>query len=179
MNTYERVSFLREAANVRRSHTLRQLQPYTLAQHSFGLLLILSAIYEKIDASMPYAIVRAAMYHDLSEKFTGDMPATAKWHDEGLKNELSRVSTAYEIENDLRGYLPSSHARLLSWCDLFEFACNQMEELRLGNTYARAYVQTSIDNLQSRGLPEGVYTAPCLELINNLTLEFAKYDKSL
>lgn len=175
--TYGRVQFLRECSNVRRSHTLRQLQPYTLGQHSFGILLILAAIYENTGLPVPALLVRAAMYHDLSERYTGDTPATAKWGDPALRKELNRASTSYEFANNLRTYLPPELCDLLSWCDLFEFACNQLEELRLGNTYAAEYIQRAIENLNARVAPPK-FQVSCADLLNGLTLEFARHDKN-
>lgn len=172
-SVYERAAFFRKAANVQRSHTLRQLRQVRLSEHSYGVMMLLITISERCKQDL-LPLLKAAAVHDLSEVHTGDMPATAKWADPALRAELNRASTAFEIDKGLRVYLTAEQAALLSWCDLYEFAQNQLEELRMGNTYAVKYLTNAIENLKNRGVPSSA-AVECTDLLTNIEMEFARH----
>ena len=128
-NICERIRFLREAGVVPRCHTFGAPDPtYTIGQHSWNatnLLLLLHPDPEPV-------LIKAIMWHDAAERFTGDVPAPVKWNNPILGQELDRVERLilekYDMYHDLTPYqLSWLHAvdrlELFLWCHgrLFTF----------------------------------------------------------
>ncbi len=79
-----------DAGRVRRFHTVPSHPHQTVAEHSWGAVMILLYIYPGATASC----VRYMLAHDLGERTTGDIPAHAKWANERFKAALEEVEDA-------------------------------------------------------------------------------------
>lgn len=87
MNNAIRVQATREAGAVQRFHVARHTRNYDVAQHTFGALNLLLILHPNPSIEL----VRAVMWHDVAERWTGDIPATAKWMSEELKAGSDRL----------------------------------------------------------------------------------------
>lgn len=83
---------IREAGRVQRAHVIPHQGSYNVAEHSYNALCILFSLYKKIENTLPsYNLIQAVMYHDIPERWTGDIPAPVKWYSPKLKKELDRI----------------------------------------------------------------------------------------
>lgn len=125
----------RDAGAVTRYHAKRTLRRQTVAEHTFGMLMLLKQVMNPTWPSHGlWRIYEAVMHHDLPELITGDMPAPIK----RAHPELGPLME--EIESDLhplyRDYgLSGEEATLVKWADRMELVLWCLEEYRMGNTY--------------------------------------------
>lgn len=135
---------LRNAGAVTRYHTARMLRTQNLAEHSFGVALIILQAYP---AASP-RLLAAALYHDLAEVATGDLPAPVKWDNAGLKAMVEHVEARYERKMGLDMELSEGERHILKWADMFELVLWCWEEYQLGNTYALEIMWRGVHFLQ-------------------------------
>ena len=120
----------REAADVLRYHTLRTLRQQSIGAHSFGVMqLVLAA-----DPGCRKEVLVAAMRHDYSELFTGDVPAPAKRASAALQGALDDLERAQPHLAPHPGPFTSKELRLLKWADTMELVLWCLEEHEMGNT---------------------------------------------
>ena len=108
---------LRNAGKVKRFHTVETIGQQTVAEHSFNVCLILLFITNGTASS---ELLKAALYHDLPELITGDIPATAKWKSEALSQALTEVEQRFEKDFNLSVEISDSEKLLLKWADMYE-----------------------------------------------------------
>ena len=123
------------AARVRRYHTVPQVGEQTVADHSFGVAVILAQMCPQEILSK--GLLTAALLHDLCEDVTGDIPATAKWNYPGLKNVVDRVETDIALRRGITVGLTTTELEWLKAADLLELCLWCQHQLSLGNSYAR------------------------------------------
>ena len=147
---------LRNAGKVKRFHTVETIGQQTVAEHSFNVCLILLFITNGTASS---ELLKAALYHDLPELITGDIPATAKWKSEALSLALTEVEQRFEKDFDLSVEISDSEKLLLKWADMYELVQYCFDQLRLGNRNMLLIADRGIGYLAAM---------PCL---NNTTAE--------
>ncbi len=76
-----------DAGRVRRFHTVPSHPQQTVAEHSWGATMILLYIYPGATS----ACIVHMLSHDIGERATGDVPAHAKWNNQGLRDALHNV----------------------------------------------------------------------------------------
>lgn len=87
MNPYLLVKAFREGAAVQRCHT-HDSPRYTVGEHSAGVAYLLLALMP----TQPSAdLLKAALLHDIPERWTGDAPAWAKWSSPELARTLKEL----------------------------------------------------------------------------------------
>ena len=131
MNAYEYANLMRDAAAVKRYHTVRTLREQSVGAHTFGLMQLLNQVYPTARKE----VFLAAMHHDLPELVTGDIPAPVKRQIPRmavLLGEAERGTAPLYQDFDLNGF----EEAVLKWCDLMELVLWCLEELQLGNSYA-------------------------------------------
>jgi len=79
---------LYEAGKVRRWHTMRAVDPQTNADHSWGVAFLILLQWPDASANL----IKAALFHDLGERWAGDIPGPAKL----ANHSLSLASKASE-----------------------------------------------------------------------------------
>lgn len=113
----ERLAEFLKAGKVRRYHTIPDVAPsQTVAEHTFNVMLILLVFHP--DPSVK--LLRAAAYHDLAERWTGDIPATVKWAAPGLADCLSQIEADVEQRLELAVDLPAPQVPWLKAADILE-----------------------------------------------------------
>lgn len=72
----KQIRMLREGGNVKRCHALYHNDPgYTDGKHSFDAVSMLLVLHP--DPHMD--LVKYMLWHDMGERYVGDLPASAKW----------------------------------------------------------------------------------------------------
>lgn len=138
-----RLLTLRDAGAVTRYHTARMLRTQNLAEHSFGVAMIILHVEPTASARL----IAAALYHDLAELATGDIPAPVKWDSPELRSVVEAIELRYERNMRLDVDLDDYEKKVLKWADMFELVLWCREEMWLGNSYAFAIMQRGIHYL--------------------------------
>lgn len=159
---------LRNAGHVRRYHTLQTIGHQTVAEHSYFLTMIL---LELTQGQASCRLIKAALFHDLPEVITGDIPATAKWKSPCLVTELKAMEDEFEDEHDLFVALTDEEKLLLKFADMSELVLYSLDQLRLGNRNMLEVGMRGIDYLQN--MP---FVSPAaLKMMNELITEMEKF----
>lgn len=145
------------AARVVRKHTLPHHRPEILAEHTWGVIHIM--LYVWPDA--PIDAVKAAMYHDVGEHKSGDIPGDFK----ADNPEVREFCDNYE-HDAARSVLPErlwdslqpseQNAALVKFCDKAEFAFSCYHEWMLGNRYSLAPMKRTVDMMKG-SFPSPIY----------------------
>jgi hypothetical protein len=121
---------LRDAAATTRYHTKRTIRQQDLAAHSFGVMQIIHQVWPECRK----VLMTAAMFHDLPEYVTGDIPAPVKRSCPQLATVLEEVERGTApLYQDLD--LTVAEELVLRWSDTMELCLWCHEEIMLGNMY--------------------------------------------
>tara|TARA_R110000787_G_scaffold156836_4_gene270786 strand:- start:392 stop:829 length:438 start_codon:yes stop_codon:yes gene_type:complete len=133
-------------------------------QHSWGVAVIIHKLWPDCSRDL----LLAALYHDVPEYITGDIPADCKWRFDELSTELSAAET--EIIGDLGipkpGHLPIKDYRRLKIADMLELMWFCLEEMQMGNTTIREVFNKGWDHLLTLELD-----APSKRMLRDMTNE--------
>lgn len=146
-----RFLILREAGAVRRLHTARTLRQQTLAEHSWGVAMLVLELMPSARATL----LHWALTHDLHELETGDTPAPTKWKHPAIEDALRAAECAWD-----RCYLSARHSlstaerQVFKWADMAELVAWTREELLLGNQLIRLVYLHALWALRECPLPE-------------------------
>ena len=136
-----------EGGAITRYHTKQVLRPQTVQSHSWRMAAILQVVWPDASADM----IRATLFHDVSERVTGDMPSPVKWNNPVLKKELNRITNQEEERLNIRFDLTAEEQQLLKWLDSLEGALYCLDEVQMGNRKLRSTFQryvTAIGDLR-------------------------------
>lgn len=128
MNLFE----VYESGAVIRYHTKRTAGArQTVADHTWGMLVVLRWLYEPLMPPMEH--VWQTVFHDCPELITGDVPAPAKWR----SPELAQALTAVEIEvaNEMGVPADVGDVPTIRYCDNAELAMHSLAQARMGNQF--------------------------------------------
>lgn len=135
MNIVDKILALREGGQTQRCHTMQSVGPYNVAVHSFNALNLLLLLYPTIPS---IHLIRAVLWHDIPERWTGDVPAPAKWHSPELKKILDelemKVIKKLGIEECFENLTPEEN-KWLHGVDLLELYLFVLEQLEVGNKF--------------------------------------------
>lgn len=121
------IRMIRNGNKVKRYHTVDTLVPETVGHHSANVAHIVLAI----STDCRKELLVAALFHDVAEQYTGDVPATAKWASDKLAKALKEVEESYSMNyaEDL-----TAHERcILKQADMLDLCFKCVEEYQLGN----------------------------------------------
>jgi len=108
----------------------RMLTRQSVAEHSWRMAAIIYAI---VGTMAREALIWATLFHDVSERVTGDMPANVKRANPAIADALHEISLTEEVRLHIRFDLSEQEQRLLGWVDRFEGALHCADELEMGN----------------------------------------------
>lgn len=138
MNLTERILALREGGRVERTHTIPHVGEYNVAMHCYNaasLLLMLSTTPPSLN------LIKAVLWHDVPERWTGDISAPAKWACPELKLLLDflemKIFEKLELANVFKE-LTTEEQDWLSAVDLLElyiWAVEQNPDANSGNPW--------------------------------------------
>jgi 5'-deoxynucleotidase YfbR-like HD superfamily hydrolase len=156
MKALVEATLYRDAGAVKRYHVKRTHRVQTIAEHTFGMLMLVKQVTEgtaEYGLQSRATLYEAIMHHDLPELFTGDIPAPIK----RVHPELGPLMDS--IEEELKPLhrdfvLTSEEGALLKWADRMELVLWCLEEYRMGNTYAKPTVARGLGWILAARLPE-------------------------
>lgn len=149
LTNLERLQAVREAATVQRCHTARHYGSYDIAQHSFGVASIILCLHPNPSVEL----LKAGLWHDVHERWTGDIPQTVKEIEQTLTDSIEAMENSYSrylISNVGKGLLELKNDDLFwligaDMLDLWLWADEHSND-SAGVRYIREHVQRRIFN---------------------------------
>lgn len=138
----------RRAEDVERFHMFPTLRRQNIASHSFGVCNILMFLYGA--TSIQVNLLKAALFHDLVEIETGDIPATAKWEHPDLEAVLKKVESEWLNKNGFTVLLTNTENAALKFADMADLMFFCLEEIHMGNQKAKAVLNRGFVVLKTR-----------------------------
>ena len=119
----------------------------------------------------PGLAAAAALFHDASEIFTGDLPTPIKYYDSDIMSAYKRVESAASgkllaaLPGEMRpAYTPllspepgSDVVQLVKAADTLAAYIKCLEELKTGNLEFRSAAKQTLEKLESMHMPEVTY----------------------
>ena len=127
----ERLKKIREGGYVSRYHTFQLIGGQSVAEHTFGVLCILFQLYGTTGIGMN--LVVGALYHDVIEKETGDIPRTAKDKFPYIGAAIEEAEQDVHLRWNTKIDLSNEQRRRLKFADTVEGALFCIDQIRLGN----------------------------------------------
>lgn len=127
----QRVLAMREASAIERAHTIRHHGSYTDGQHSFDMLTLTLELREETSA----ALMRAIIYHDLPERWIGDMPHPAKYELPGMVEHIHQLEDKINRCMDWGELLTDEETTWLHTIDRLEFLLWADDQVQMGNRH--------------------------------------------
>lgn len=143
------VQRLREASKVERSHTMPHHGSYTIGQHSFDMLTLLVSLYPDCRRELMLAV----MFHDIAERWTGDIPSPAKFSDGEFGKRLAQIEQRVLRRLGLVINLDEMERFWLKGLDVVEYVLWAKEQLSMGNQNVHASLVNSLRWLSNNRIP--------------------------
>lgn len=162
-----------EGGQVQRFHTKRTHRPYTVAEHSWRMAMLLRHLLP----GAPPRLIWAVLSHDIAERWVGDVPATVKWYSPDLKLAMAQVEEHVEKRLGIAYDLPMDEAAWLHAIDLLDLYLFCVEERMLGNSTLEQVERTCATRLTTREwvpepvrkfVRETVWTIPVSDFLEDL-----------
>lgn len=135
----------RQGGPVERMHTTPHLGSYSVASHSWGVALIILAIQPDASASL----LKAALLHDIHERYLGDLPAQAKWRNPGLRDAFDAACATVDTQLGVMGIeLTREERNLLAVADSIDLLLWAYDQEALGNSSARRVAERLYDHFE-------------------------------
>lgn len=150
MNLLDRVMAVRTGGTVQRCHGIRHHGSYKVAEHTWGVLVLLWLLYPDDYVRLsPYVL-----FHDVPEAWVGDIPASTKKYSPAVKQAVGTMETSIFAwlrlpdEHDLS---VDDHAKLKA-CDVLDLYLWVAEEVCGGNWHAHC-VARELETFIAKGMP--------------------------
>lgn len=141
----------REAGRVERCHTLPHHGSYTNGQHTHDATSLLFLLHPKPSLRL----VRALHFHDVAERWVGDMPAPAKKIDDlGQAVHRAEAAVMKQLGHDYK--LTKNERRWLKAVDTVEFYLWCADQVAMGNQHVAINLATVVKWMDKMDLPEQV-----------------------
>lgn len=134
MNLIKKSLALREGGQTQRCHTMQYIGPYNVAIHSYNALSLLLLLYPTKPPSVN--LIKAVLWHDVPERWTGDVPSPAKIASITLKEALKRIEyrILYKLGMaEIFHNLTLEEEQWLNGVDLLELFMWTQEQVAMGN----------------------------------------------
>ena len=134
LKTIHKVRAVREGGGTKRTHTTPHHGSYSVAEHSWNVASLLAILHP--DPSKE--LILAGLWHDVHERWTGDMPAPIKWClGKVAKDEFKRLEISIEENLEIDVALSTDDIKWLKACDMLEFWLWCKDQIALGNQNAK------------------------------------------
>ena len=151
----EKIFAFREAGVVRRAHTIPYIGEYNVAMHCYNALSMLLVLNPQASSSL----IKAVLWHDTPERWTGDVPSPAKWQSETLKECLKdlekKILERLEI-NEFFDNLTEEETQWLHGVDLLELYFWAEDQIHMGNQIAYDMKGRVLEAFSAREVPQDV-----------------------
>lgn len=164
--THFSLSALR-GGRIKRYHTAETVRQQTVAEHSFNVMVLVDVVCQGMPGPN---LLRAVMYHDISEQLTGDIPAPGKWLVSELAVGCELAEDWYEdyykkfIHPNASHRVTKEEAQILRYCDMLELLINVYLEEQLGNKTIGHIKEFAIEYLDQLTAPNKI----AKEIYNNI-----------
>jgi len=142
-----KIKRFREGSQVERTHTVRHIGSYSVGEHSHGVSVLLYVLHPDPSSNL----LKAAIFHDLHEVHTGDIPVFAKTDDfRSLENSVSDIlQTDIPLTKREKEWLRAVDSLdLYLWC---------LEQKEMGNKNVERIAESvRADIMTSKDCPEVV-----------------------
>lgn len=149
------ITEIRAGFRVRRFHTSVRLQEETVGHHSANVC----AILYRLKPSVSRELILFALFHDVAEVYTGDVPAPFKWDNPDIAAGLQAGEGEYFRKHDIPA--PTEHEeltredlKLLKLADMLDLVLSSIEDRKRGNVYAGQLVDNGITYINHMNLDE-------------------------
>lgn len=151
----EQIRSFREAGNVKRVHTIPRVGDisYTVGAHTFNALTLLYLLHPGPN----HQLVRAVLWHDVGERWLGDLPHPAKHYHPALKAPYEEAESAVLERMGVDTDLDDEDKQWLNAIDGLEFWLWCQDQMNMGNkNVVNALSQTEEALLGSENVPDAV-----------------------
>lgn len=156
-----RLRFIQNGGSVRRFHTVRTIEPNTVAEHSFGVAWL---VWVLTDGQARSRLLMACLAHDLAEQEVGDVPAPAK-RALGIGVDINELEERILATNGLNYTLTTEEQRTLKLADCLDGMLYCTQERKQGNKFVddvfdryRSYVESMVPQGVEREVFNAVIT---------------------
>jgi 5'-deoxynucleotidase YfbR-like HD superfamily hydrolase len=140
-----KIKHYRRGNKVKRYHTVDCHVQETVGHHSANVAILCTIISEQ-PPSVP--LLMAALTHDTTEQFTGDVPATAKWDSPELAAALKKMEERL-TRNHYDTLLKHHEKRVLKQADMLDLCFKALEEVKMGNQEFGHILRRGLDYLRT------------------------------
>ena len=154
---------------------MRNTRHESLSEHSANVASIAHVLAEIAVAQFgaqdvrPERVAVTALYHDMSETLTGDMPTPVKYRNDEIKQSYKAVEREAEdqivemvpetIREDMKTYVKAEgltprEASIIKAADKIGALIKCIEEAQSGNTEFKTAEQSTLKSVRSMELPE-------------------------
>lgn len=142
MDQQDRLRAQREGGNVTRCHNTPHIGTYTVGQHSFNMLLLLHELHPNPSLEL----ARAILYHDIAERWTGDLPAPALLESPHLRDGIKMVEKECHAAMGTLPHITEDDERWLKSLDKLEHWLWCHDQLAMGNRHVESH-KTKLDEI--------------------------------
>jgi 5'-deoxynucleotidase YfbR-like HD superfamily hydrolase len=154
--SYLQLRAQREGGQVLRNHTCPHIGTYSVAEHSHQMLVLLYGLHPNPSAYLAQAIT----YHDLAERYVGDLPAPVRLSDPDVGEAVKRLEQEVSRRMGLEVPLTGEEVVWLNALDKVEHYLWCQDQLSMGNSFVKGQIRKLEEifaDLASRGrIPEPV-----------------------
>ncbi len=140
-----RVRYYRNGSRVKRFHTVDCHVPETVGHHSANVAILCTIISE---GHFTKHLLLAALTHDATEQFTGDVPATVKWQFPELCDTMKKLDLIY-ARDSYSSFLSEYEKCVLKQADMLDLCLKALEEVNMGNKQFSIILQRGLNYLRS------------------------------
>lgn len=138
-------NILQTVGGVQRYHTRSGIPKQTIAEHSWGVAVLLQEFYPTCSKEA----ILYALYHDAAEHHTGDMPGPFKQESKIIKKELEKKERIVERQLGIYIKLNAKERKLLKICDLLELCLYLNHLIKGGNGHAAELLPCNVVHLNT------------------------------
>ncbi len=148
----ETIIKLREGSHVSRCHTLPHHGEYTVGKHSYDAVMLLMELHP----NPTLRLVKAVLYHDLGERWCGDVPAPSKWSDGEISKRLALLEKRCLEALGYGDKLTPEEVMWVNAVDKLELLLWSKDQLAFGNMNAASIIGNLISYFKRTTMPKEV-----------------------